>query len=37
MLYFGLFGLSSTNSWIYLDGLFWVVWVVLNKFVDLFE
>ena len=37
MGYFGLFRLSSTNSWIYSDPLFCVVWVVLNKFVDLFE
>ena len=37
MRYFGLFGLSSTNSWIYSYALFWVVWVVLNKFVDLFQ
>ena len=36
MRYFGLFGLSWTNSWIYSDALFWVVWLVLNKFVDLF-
>ena len=34
MHYFGLFGLSSTNSWNYSDALFWVVWVVFNKFVD---
>ena len=37
MHYFGLFPLSSTNSLIYSDELFWVVWVVLNKFVDLFR
>ena len=35
--YFWLFGLSLTNSWIYSDALFWVGWVVSNKFVDLFE
>ena len=34
--YFGLFGFCWTNSWIYSDMLFWVVWVLLNKFVDLF-
>ena len=37
MGYFRLFGFCWTNSWIYSDMLFWVVWVVLNKFVDLFE
>ena len=37
MRYFALFGLSTTNSWNYSDALFLVVWVVLNKFVDLFE
>ena len=37
MPYFGLFELSPTNSWIYSDALYLVVWVVLNKFVDLFE
>ena len=35
MHYFRLFRLSSTNLWIYSDALFWVVWVVLKKFVDL--
>ena len=34
---FELFGLSTTNSWNHSDALFLVVWVVLNKFVDLFE
>ena len=34
---FGLFRLSTTKSWNYSDALFLVVWVVLNKFVDLFE
>ena len=36
MRYFGLFGFCRTNSWFYTDALFWVVWVMLNKFVDLF-
>ena len=36
MGYFGLFGFSLTNSLIYSDALFWVVWVEFNKFVDLF-
>ena len=36
MRYFRLFGLCWTTSWIYLDALFWVLWVVLNKLVDLF-
>ena len=37
MRYFVLFVFSWRNSWIYLDALFWVIWVVLNKFVDLFQ
>ena len=37
MGYFGLFGFSLTNSLIYSDALFWVVWVELNKFVNLFR
>ena len=36
MRFFGLFGLCLTNLWIYSDALFWVVLVLLNKFVDLF-
>ena len=39
MRYFGLFELFLTNLWIYLNAPFWVVsvvWVLLNKFVDLF-
>ena len=36
MRYIGDFGLCLINSWIYSHALFWVVWVVLNKFVDLF-
>ena len=36
MGYFGLFGFILTNLLIYSDGLFWVVWVEFNKFVDLF-
>ena len=35
MCYFGLFGLCWTNSWIYSDALFGVLWTELNKFVDL--
>ena len=34
---FGLFGLSTTNLRNYSEALFLVVWVVLNKFVDLFK
>ena len=37
MCYFGLFGLCWTNSWIYSNALFWVVWVMLNKSVDLWR
>ena len=37
MRYFGFFGFYSTNSWIYSDGSFCVIWVLLNKFVDLFR
>ena len=37
MRYFGLFGFSLTNSLLNSDALFWVVWIMLNKFVDLFE
>ena len=37
MCYFGLFGLSSSNSWIYSDALYLVVWVVFSKLLDLFE
>ena len=37
MSYFRWFGLCWTNCWIYLDALFLVVWVVLNKSVDLFR
>ena len=36
MPYFGFFGFSWTESWIYSHALFWVVSVELNKFVDLF-
>ena len=39
MRYFGLFGLFLTNLWIYSNAPFWVVsvvWVLPNKFVDLF-
>ena len=36
MRYFGFFGFRWTDSWIYSDALFWVISVVLNKFVDLF-
>ena len=34
--YFGFFGFPWTDSWIYSDAFFWVVLVVLKKFVDLF-
>ena len=33
---FGLLGLCCTNPWILSDALFWVVWVVLNKCVNVF-
>ena len=36
MRYFRLFGLSLTNSWIYVDALFCVVSVMLKKSADLF-
>ena len=37
MGYFGLFGFSLTYSLVNSDALFWVVWIMLNKFVDLFQ
>ena len=33
---FVFFGFRWTDSWIYSNALFWVISVVLNKFVDLF-
>ena len=35
MGYFGLFGFCCTNSWIYSAALYWVLWVLLDIFVDL--